>query len=217
MIEPEIAFADLQDLTALSSDFVAYLAKAVLDQCQQDLAFFQQRVDSTVITRLEQLAQQSVAILTYTKAIEILESASQNFEFPVGWGIDLASEHERYIAEQYCQGPVILTDYPKGIKAFYMRQNDDRKTVAAMDLLVPGLGELIGGSQREERIEMLDLSMQGLNLSEELWWYRDLRRFGTVPHGGFGLGFERLVSYFTGMDNVRDTIAFPRVAGSAKF
>ncbi|HCK92808.1 MAG TPA: asparagine--tRNA ligase, partial [Gammaproteobacteria bacterium] len=147
----------------------------------------------------------------------ILEKSGQDFEFPVSWGVDLASEHERFITEQHLKAPVILTDYPEEIKSFYMRRNDDQKTVAAMDVLVPGLGEIIGGSQREERIELLDQKMDKLGIKEELWWYRDLRRFGTVPHGGFGLGFERLISYITGMENVRDAIPFPRTPGSAKF
>ena len=217
MIEPELAFGTFTQLQQLAEDMLVYIAKGVLERCEQDMAFFAQRIEPTAILRLQQIIDSGFDRMTYTRAVDILEQSKQEFEFPVSWGVDLASEHERFITETYLKKPVILTDYPEDIKPFYMRRNDDQKTVAAMDVLVPGLGEIIGGSQREERLDLLDVKMKKLGVQEELWWYRDLRRFGTVPHGGFGLGFERLVSYITGMDNVRDTIPFPRTPGSAKF
>lgn len=217
MIEPELAFGTFSDLQQLAEDMLKYIAKGVLDKCEADLAFFAQRIEPTVLQRLQQIVDSGFARMTYTEAVEILEKSGQKFEFPVSWGVDLASEHERFITETHLKTPVILTDYPEAIKSFYMRRNDDQKTVAAMDVLVPGLGEIIGGSQREERLAILDQRMDKLGIKEELWWYRELRRFGTVPHGGFGLGFERLLSYVTGMENVRDTIPFPRTPGSAKF
>lgn len=217
MIEPELAFGTFDDLQQLAQDLLQYVAKGVLHYCEDDMGFFEKRIEATVITRLRQIIESGFQRMTYTDAIDILTKSGQNFEFPVSWGVDLASEHERFITESYCKQPVILTDYPEAIKSFYMRRNNDQKTVAAMDVLVPGLGEIIGGSQREERLNLLDAKMDLLGIKEELWWYRDLRRFGTVPHGGFGLGFERLISYITGMENVRDTIPFPRAPGSAKF
>lgn len=218
MIEPEIAFADLQENAELSAEYLQAIFRATLDERADDLAFFNKRVDKTVIERLESLVNSQFEQMSYTEAIQRLESASVKFEFPVQWGIDLQSEHERYLTEVVVKGPVIVTDYPKDIKAFYMRQNDDGKTVAAMDVLAPGIGELVGGSQREERLDLLDQRMAEMGLeSEPYWWYRDLRRYGTVPHAGFGLGFERAVMYATGCDNIREVIPFPRTPKSAPF
>lgn len=216
MIEPEIAFADLEDNAALSEDFLKHCFKTVLDQRGDDMAFFAQHIDKTAIERLEQCINNEFVHMDYAEAIRILENCGRKFEFPVQWGLDLQSEHERFLAEEHVKAPVILKNYPKEIKAFYMRLNDDDKTVAAMDVLAPGIGEIIGGSQREERLDVLDARMTE-EMKEELWWYRDLRRFGTVPHAGFGLGFERLLSYISGMENIRDVIPFPRTPGSAPF
>ncbi len=216
MVEPEIAFADLADDAALAEDFLRYLLSQVLEHCEDDLAFFNQFIDNTVIERLQAVSQQEFARLDYSEAIKVLASAKQSFDYPVAWGLDLQTEHERYLCEQYVGGPLIVSNYPKDIKAFYMRLNDDEKTVAAMDVLAPGIGEIIGGSQREERLEVLDQRMAAQGL-EGLDWYRDLRRYGTVPHAGFGLGFERLLNYITGMDNIRDAIPFPRVPRHAEF
>ena len=180
------------------------------------MAFFQQRIDNTVIDRLHTVVDNNFERVEYTEAIKILKNSGEKFEFTVAWGVDMASEHERYLAEKHIGRPVVVMNYPKDIKAFYMRLNDDDKTVAAMDVLAPGIGEIIGGSQREERLDVLDARMDA-HLRDELWWYRDLRRFGTVPHAGFGLGFERLLNYVTGMENVRDAIPFPRTPGSAHF
>ncbi len=217
MIEPEVAFADLAANAALAEDFLKAIIRDVTARCADDMAFFAERIDDTVLTRLEQVANTAFEVMTYTDAVELLTKAQQDFEFPVTWGADLQSEHERFMTEQVVKGPVVVTDYPKDIKAFYMRANDDEKTVAAMDVLVPGVGEIIGGSQREERLEVLESRMTDAHLKEELWWYRDLRRYGTVPHAGFGLGFERLVLYLTGMENIRDAIPFPRVPKNASF
>lgn len=220
MIEPEIAFADLNDDAALAEDFLKYLFQAVLERCPDDMAFFAQRVDKTCIERLERFINSSFERIDYTEAVSILErvAPTQNFEFPVSWGIDLQSEHERYLSEKHVGGPVVVMNYPKDIKAFYMRLNDDGRTVAAMDVLAPGIGEIIGGSQREERLDVLDARLAEVGLPiEDYWWYRDLRRYGTVPHAGFGLGFERIINYVTGVDNIREVIAFPRAAGSAEF
>lgn len=216
MIEPEIAFADINDLADLAESFLQAVIKEVMSQCGDDLNFFAERIDTEVLDRLRNVAEKPFERMTYTDAVKLLEESGQKFEFPVAWGSDLQSEHERYITEQVVKGPVVVTDYPKEIKAFYMRMNDDDKTVAAMDVLVPGVGEIIGGSQREERLDRLDARIDE-TLKEELWWYRDLRRYGTVPHAGFGLGFERLVLYLTGMDNIRDAIPFPRVPNNAAF
>jgi asparaginyl-tRNA synthetase len=180
------------------------------------MGFFQQRIDETVLDRLRGVIDSSFERMDYSEAISILQNCGESFEFPVSWGVDLASEHERYLAEKHVGRPVVVMNYPKDIKAFYMRLNDDEKTVAAMDVLAPGMGEIIGGSQREERLDVLDARMDP-QLREELWWYRDLRRYGTVPHAGFGLGFERLLNYITGMENVRDAIPFPRTPGHAVF
>lgn len=214
MIEPEIAFADLKDSATLATDLLQYLSKKLLSEAESDLDFFNQRIDKTCLERLNHLATSDFEWVEYTDAIKILENAKEKFEYPVKWGLDLQSEHERYLTENHIGKPVVIVNYPKDIKGFYMRVNDDDKTVAAMDVLVPGIGEIIGGSQREERIEVLDRRMDEMNLSkEDYYWYRDLRRYGTVPHAGFGLGFERLVSYVTGLKNVRDVIPFPRTPG----
>ncbi|MEI2265120.1 asparagine--tRNA ligase [Erwinia sp. CGal63] len=218
MLEPEVAFADLEDNAALAEAMLKYVFKAVLAERADDMAFFAERVDKEAITRLEQFVTTDFAQVDYTDAIEILKACGEKFENAVSWGIDLSSEHERYLAEKHFKAPVVVKNYPKDIKAFYMRLNDDGKTVAAMDVLAPGIGEIIGGSQREERLDVLDarLAEMGLN-KEDYWWYRDLRRYGTVPHSGFGLGFERLIAYVTGVQNVRDVIAFPRTPRNASF
>lgn len=216
MIEPEIAFADLSDNADLAESFLKAVISSVLQGAQDDMNFFAERIDDTVLNRLNHVVNTPFERMTYTDAVKLLEQSGQEFEFPVAWGADLQSEHERFITEQVIKGPVVVTDYPKEIKAFYMRLNDDEKTVAAMDVLVPGVGEIIGGSQREERLDVLDARIDS-RLKEELWWYRDLRRYGTVPHAGFGLGFERLVLYMTGMENIRDAIPFPRVPNNAAF
>jgi len=216
MVEPEMAFADLNDNADLAESLLKHVFTRVLEEREDDMAFFQQRIDKTVIDRLRSLVDNSFERMDYTDAIDILKNCGQKFEFPVQWGIDMSSEHERYLAETHVGRPVIVMNYPKDIKAFYMRLNDDEKTVAAMDVLAPGIGEIIGGSQREERLDVLDSRMDA-HLREELGWYRDLRRYGTVPHAGFGLGFERLLNYVTGMENVRDVIPFPRTPGNASF
>lgn len=218
MIEPEVAFANLNDSAALAEAMLKYAFKAVLTERSDDMAFFSQRVDKQAIERLEQFVSSYFAKVDYTDAIEILLKSGKTFENPVAWGIDLSSEHERFLAEQHFKAPVVVKNYPKDIKAFYMRLNDDGKTVAAMDVLAPGIGEIIGGSQREERLDILDKRLQEMGLNkEDYWWYRDLRRYGTVPHSGFGLGFERLVAYVTGVQNVRDVIPFPRTPRNASF
>ena len=216
MVEPEVAFADVADNAALAEGLLKSVTQRVLDDCETDLGFFQQRIDNTVLERLTNIVDQPFVRVTYSDAIDILLKSGKKFEFPVEWGIDMASEHERFLSEIHFKAPVVVTDYPRDIKAFYMRLNDDERTVAAMDVLVPGIGEIIGGSQREERLHVLDARMDEA-LKDTLWWYRDLRRYGTVPHAGFGLGFERLVAYITGMENVRDVIPFPRTPGNAEF
>ena len=216
MVEPEVAFANLEDNADLASDFLKSVLADVLERCADDMAFFAERIDKGVIDRLQRVIDAPFERLTYTEAVDILQASGESFEFPVEWGRDLQSEHERYLTEHHLNGPVIVVDYPKEIKAFYMRLNDDSKTVAAMDVLLPGVGEIIGGSQREERIDVLDDRMDA-SVAEDLWWYRDLRRYGTVPHAGFGLGLERLLLYATGMENIRDAIPFPRVPNSAAF
>ena len=216
MVEPEIAFADLKANADLAEALLKYVSARVLDRCETDLGFFQLRIDNTVLERLSAIVDKPFITVSYTDAIDILKQSGKRFEFPVAWGIDMASEHERFLAEEHFKAPVVVTDYPKEIKAFYMRLNDDEKTVAAMDVLAPGIGEIIGGSQREERLDVLDARMDE-GLKETLWWYRDLRRYGTVPHAGFGLGFERLIAYITGMENVRDVIPFPRTPGHAEY
>jgi len=218
MIEPEIAFADLDDNADLAEDSLKYIFRTLLEERADDMAFFEKRVDPGCIKRLEGLVESSFERMEYSDAIKVLEKSGRSFEFPVEWGLDLQTEHERYLTEEYLKRPVVVMNYPKQIKAFYMRQNDDGKTVAAMDVLAPGIGELIGGSQREERLDMLDQRIDEMGLPKEpYWWYRDLRRYGTVPHAGFGLGFERTVQYATGMANIRDVIPFPRTPKNAEF
>lgn len=218
MVEPEIAFADLNDNAALAEAFLKSVFQAVLDQCPDDMDFFQKHIDSKAIRRLEEMADSDFARMDYSEAIEILKKVEKKFEYPVSWGMDLQTEHERFLSENHARKPVIVMNYPKDSKAFYMRRNADGKTVAAMDVLAPGIGEIIGGSQREERLDVLSDSIiaQGM-VPEDYHWYLDLRRYGSVPHAGFGLGFERLISYITGMSNIRDVIPYPRVPGSARF
>ena len=218
MVEPEIAFADLNDLANVSEDFLKYLFKAVLDERADDMAFIAERVEKDAVARLERFINSPFERIEYTDAIEILQKSGHKFDFPVEWGLDLQTEHERWLTEQHVGRPVVVLNYPEHIKAFYMRMNDDGKTVAAMDVLAPGIGEIIGGSQREERLDRLDERMLqfGLDL-DHYGWYRDFRRYGTVPHGGFGLGFERLVVYVCGLANIRDSIPYPRAPGSAAF
>ncbi len=218
MIEPEVAFASLNDVAALAEDLLKYVFKAVLDERADDMAFFAERIDKDAIARLERFISSDFAQVDYTDAVDILLASGQSFENPVSWGIDLSSEHERYLAEKHFKAPVVVKNYPKDIKAFYMRMNEDGKTVAAMDVLAPGIGEIIGGSQREERLEELDKRLLEMGLNKDDYsWYRDLRRYGTVPHSGFGLGFERLIVYVTGVQNVRDVIPFPRTPRNASF
>lgn len=218
MVEPEMAFCDLEGDQNLAEEFLKYIFKYVLDKCPEDLEFFHQRIDNSVLTTADNIINSEFERITYTEAIALLEKCDRQFEFPVAWGVDLQSEHERYLAEELFKKPLIVTNYPKEIKAFYMRSNDDQKTVAAMDVLAPKIGEIIGGSQREERLDVLEARIGELNLpAEDLWWYLDLRRYGTVPHAGFGLGFERLVQFMTGMSNIRDVIPFPRTPLSAEF
>nr|WP_314266830.1 asparagine--tRNA ligase [uncultured Moellerella sp.] len=218
MVEPEVAFADLDVVAGLAEKMLKYVFKAALDERRDDLEFFAQRVDSEVINRLESFVSSDFAQVDYTDAIAILEKCGEKFENPVYWGVDMSSEHERYLAEKHFKAPVVVKNYPKDIKAFYMRLNEDGKTVAAMDVLAPGIGEIIGGSQREERLDMLDKRLEEMGMNkEDYWWYRDLRRYGSVPHAGFGLGFERLVAYVTGVPNIREVIPFPRSPRSASF
>ena len=218
MVEPEIAFADLADNATLAEALLKYLLEAVLTERGDDMAFFNERVEKGVIAKLQGIVDKEFVRMDYTEAIGILERAKEKFAFPVKWGMDLQSEHERYLAEKHVGGPVVLMNYPKEIKAFYMRLNDDGKTVAAMDVLAPGIGEIVGGSQREERLAVLDARMDEAKLDKHHYgWYRDLRRYGSVPHAGFGLGFERTVPYITGLANVRDVIPFPRTPGSARY
>ena len=218
MIEPEIAFADLQDDMELARDMIQYVIAYLLEQCPDEMKFFNDFYDKELLERLTTLTTTDFAHVTYTEAIALLEKHKDDFEYPVFWGCDLQTEHERYLTEQVFKKPVFVTDYPKEIKAFYMRMNDDGKTVAAMDMLVPGIGEIIGGSQREERLDRLEERMAELNLNpEDYWWYLDLRRYGSTRHAGFGLGFERLIMYVTGMGNIRDVLPFPRTTGSAEF
>ncbi len=218
MCEPEMAFTDLEGCASVAEQMLKYVFKTVLELRRDDLNFIVERVDKDAIRRLEDFIKSDFAQVDYTKAVEILENCGKKFEYPVKWGIDLQSEHERYLAEEYFKSPVVVKNYPKDIKAFYMKLNDDGKTVAAMDVLAPGIGEIIGGSQREDRLDVLDKRMQEVGLNKDnYWWYRDLRRYGSVPHSGFGLGFERLVVYVTGVGNVRDAIPFPRTPKSAEF
>ncbi|HEY9692071.1 MAG TPA: asparagine--tRNA ligase [Oculatellaceae cyanobacterium] len=218
MIEPEMAFCDLQGDMDLAEEFLKYIFKYVLETCPEDMEFFNQRIDNSVLATADNIINNQFERLSYSDAIALLEKADKQFEYPVNWGLDLQSEHERYLAEEVFKKPVILTDYPVEIKAFYMRLNDDQKTVAAMDILAPKIGEIIGGSQREERLDVLErrIEAQGLDKAD-YWWYLDLRRYGTVPHAGFGLGFERLVQFMTGMGNIRDVIPFPRAPLTVEF
>jgi asparaginyl-tRNA synthetase len=218
MIEPEIAFADLSEDANLAEALLKHIFKALLIERPEDMAFFEERIEKGVIAKLQAIIDSEFVRMSYTEAIGILERAKEKFEFPVKWGIDLQSEHERYLTERHAGKPVIVMNYPKGIKAFYMRLNDDGETVAAMDVLAPGIGEIIGGSQREERLDVLDARMAESGLDRDHYgWYRDLRRYGTVPHAGFGLGFERALAYATGLSNVRDAIPFPRTPGNARY
>jgi asparaginyl-tRNA synthetase len=218
MVEPEMAFYDLTDNMTLAEAFLKRIFRDVLEQCPEDMQFFQQRIDPTAIQTLEAIVGSEFVRLSYTEAVEILKQSGKKFEFPVDWGCDLQAEHERYLTEEKFNKPVILFDYPKQIKAFYMRLNDDDRTVRAMDVLVPKVGEIIGGSQREERLDVLERRMQEQKLDPQAyWWYLDLRRYGTVPHAGFGLGLERVIQFITGMSNIRDVIPFPRTPGSADF
>jgi asparaginyl-tRNA synthetase len=218
MIEPEIAFADLSDDATLAEQLLKSIFAALLTERPDDLAFFDERIEKGLIAKLEGIVGSDFVRMDYGEAVAVLERAKQNFEFPVEWGVDLQSEHERYLTEEYAKKPVIVMNYPKDIKAFYMRVNDDGRTVAAMDVLAPGIGEIIGGSQREERLDVLDQRMAERGIDQAHYgWYRDLRRYGTVPHAGFGLGFERTIAYCTGLSNVRDAIPFPRTPGSASY
>jgi asparaginyl-tRNA synthetase len=218
MIEPEIAFADLDDDAKLAEEFLKFIFKTVLDERADDMAFFAERVEKTAVSRLEAFVNAPFERIDYTDAVDILKKSGKKFEYAVEWGADLQTEHERYLTEQHVGRPVVVTNYPEKIKAFYMRLNDDGKTVAAMDVLAPGIGEIIGGSQREERLDVLDRRMAEFGLDPRHYeWYRDFRRYGTVPHAGFGLGFERLVVYVCGLANIRDAHPYPRAAGLAEF
>jgi asparaginyl-tRNA synthetase len=218
MVEPEIAFADLNADADLAESFLKYILTALLNERADDLKFFADRIDKTCVTRVEAFVKSPFERMPYTDAVAALEKSGKTFEFPVRWGMDLQSEHERWLTEDHVKAPVVVMNYPKDIKAFYMRMNDDEKTVAAMDVLAPGIGEIIGGSQREERLDHLDRRLDELSLDPKAyWWYRDLRRYGTVPHAGFGLGLERTIIYATGMANIRDVIPFPRTPGHATF
>jgi len=218
MVEPEMAFCDLAGNADVAEALLKAIFRGVLERCPDDMEFFNQRIDKTVLETLEHIVKSPFERLTYTEAVEILTRSGKSFEFPVKWGVDLQSEHERYLAEEHVGRPIVVTDYPVGIKAFYMYLNDDEKTVRAMDVLVPKVGEIVGGSQREHRFDVLKKRMRDQGIAEEdLWWYLDLRRYGSVPHSGFGVGFERVIQFMTGMANVRDVIPFPRVPGSAEF
>ncbi|MEL6139618.1 MAG: asparagine--tRNA ligase, partial [Cyanobacteria bacterium J06628_6] len=218
MIEPEMAFCNLEGNMDLAEAFIKFVFQQVLEQCADDIEFFNKRISDTVLSNADNIINNDFERLPYTDAIKLLEKADKKFDYPVSWGLDMQSEHERYLAEEYFKKPVIVTDYPAEIKAFYMRLNDDEKTVAAMDVLAPGIGEIIGGSQREERLDVLERRLAEASVpKEDFWWYLDLRRYGTVPHAGFGLGFERLVQFMTGMANIRDVIPFPRTPDNVEF
>jgi asparaginyl-tRNA synthetase len=218
MIEPEMAFYDIKDNMDLAEEFVKYLIKYALDNCMEDLEFLNNMIDKALLERLRFVLENDFVRIGYTEAVSILTSSGRKWEYAVGWGRDLQAEHERFLVEEHFKRPVILTDYPKEIKAFYMKQNDDGKTVKAMDVLFPGIGEIIGGSQREEQYDRLLSRIKELNLKEkDFWWYLDTRRFGSAPHSGFGLGFERLMLFVTGMSNIRDVIPFPRTPKNAEF
>jgi asparaginyl-tRNA synthetase len=218
MIEPEMAFCDLDENMQLAGEFLMHLFNCALRECSEEMGFFNERIDKGRIDVLEKIVKSKFEIMTYTQAIDVLKKAKKRFEFPVDWGVTLQAEHERYLCEEHCKAPVMVKDYPRDIKAFYMRLNDDEKTVAAVDVLVPQIGEIIGGSQREERLDVLKEQVKHYGVPEEsLWWYYDLRRYGTVPHSGFGLGFARVLMYMSGMANIRDVIPFPRTPRNAKF
>ena len=218
MVEPEIAFADLEDDMELAEDMLKYVIKYVMDECPEEMAFFNKKEKKGLLDKLNHIVTSDFGKVTYTEAVELLKNCGKDFEYPVEWGMDLQTEHERYLTEEIFKKPVFVTDYPKDIKAFYMRLNDDGKTVAATDCLVPGIGEIIGGSQREERLDVLKARMAELGLKEEdYWWYLELRKYGETKHAGFGLGFERLIMYITGMSNIRDVIPFPRTPKNAEF
>ncbi len=218
MVEPELAFADLNDLATLAEDFLKFVFARVLERCEDDMAFFAERIEPEAINRLEKLVASEFVRMDYSEAIDILKRSDQKFEFKPDWGVDLQTEHERYLTEKHCQAPVVVKNYPTEIKAFYMRLNDGGETVAALDVLAPGIGEIIGGSQREERLDVLTRRMAEHGLDAETYkWFIDLRRYGTVPHAGFGLGFERLLNYITGLGNIRDVIPYPRTPGNAPF
>ncbi len=218
MIEPEAAFYELSDNMGLAERYLKFMLRETLEHCAEDMDFFEKRIQPGLLSALQLVLDKPFVHMSYTEAVDVLTKSGEKFEYPVSWGTDLQSEHERYLTEKHVQGPVILYNYPKEIKSFYMRLNDDGKTVAAMDVLVPGVGEIIGGSQREERLDVLVTRMEASGLrSEDYWWYLDLRRFGTVPHAGFGLGLERMVQYTTGMANIRDVIPFPRTPGNCEF
>ncbi|MGP1945788.1 MAG: asparagine--tRNA ligase [Arsenophonus sp. ER-LPS3-MAG3] len=218
MVEVEVAFADLNDINNLAEKMLKYIFKSVLQECHDDLIFFSNRIDKNIFMQLEKFIASDFIKIDYTDVIKLLKKSDHIFENQVNWGIDLSSEHERYLTEKYFKSPLIIKNYPKDIKAFYMRLNDDNKTVAAMDVLVPNIGEIIGGSQREDRLNKLDARMKEINLNQQDYnWYRDLFRYGNVPHAGFGLGFERLVTYVTGIENIREAIPFPRIPGNANF
>jgi len=216
MIEPEIAFADINDNAVLAEELLRTVISQILEEREEDIHFFSKFIDKEITKRLRNIVEKKFEKISYTEAIKILKESGRNFEFPVKWGLDLQSEHERFLTEEHAKAPLIVIDYPKEIKAFYMRMNDDEKTVSAMDVLVPGIGEIIGGSQREERLDVLESRIENDSIREKLSWYRDLRKYGTVPHSGFGLGFERLLNYVSGMENIRDCIPFPRTPGNAK-
>jgi asparaginyl-tRNA synthetase len=218
MIEPEMSFYDLSDNMDLAEEFVKYLIRYALENCREDLEFLNNMIDKALLERLKFVLENEFVRITYTEAVEILTSSVKKWEYQVGWGRDLQAEHERYLVEEHFKRPVILTDYPKEIKAFYMKQNNDGKTVRAMDVLFPGIGEIIGGSQREENYDRLLARIREMKLPEkDLWWYLDTRKFGTAPHSGFGLGFERLILFVTGMSNIRDVVPFPRTPKNAEF
>ena len=218
MIEPEIAFADLFDNATLAERLLKFTLETLLNKSHEDLAFFDERIEKGLVAKLQNIVRSEFVRMDYSEAIGVLERAKEKFEFPVKWGMDLQSEHERYLTEKHVKRPVIVMNYPKDIKAFYMRVNDDGRTVAAMDVLAPGIGEIIGGSQREERLDVLDARMAERGIDKAHYaWYRDLRRYGTVPHARFGLGFERTLAYVTGLSNVRDVIPFPRTPGNARY
>jgi asparaginyl-tRNA synthetase len=218
MIEPEMSFCDLDENMRLAGEFIMYLFNYALNECQEEMGFFNQWIDKTRIETLEKIVNSKFEICSYTEAIEILKKSKKKFEFPIEWGVALQAEHERYLCEDHFNAPVMVKDYPRDIKAFYMRLNDDNKTMAAVDVLVPQIGEIIGGSQREERYDVLKEQVKHFGIDEEsIWWYYELRKYGTVPHSGFGLGFARVLMYMSGMTNIRDVIPLPRAPRSAKF